>query len=75
VYVLIIRFFEIIVIIIIIIIIAASAATTAAMKVAARELAKYKLDLVTVQEIRSVNGDSQQVIIHFSMEMELLIIT
>jgi hypothetical protein len=46
------------------------------LKTVATEFAKYKLDLVAVQEVR---GDvvvvSQQTVIYFSMAMEMPVIT
>jgi hypothetical protein len=39
------------------------------------ELAKYNLGQVTVQEVRWDEVDSQQSITHFSMAMEMLMIT
>jgi hypothetical protein len=44
------------------------------LKTAASEFAKYNFNLVTVQEVRGVEGEvSQQMIIHFSMAMEMLL--
>jgi hypothetical protein len=49
------------------------------LKIVASELAKYNINLVTVQEVRWGNGvsqsASQQMIIHFSVETGMLIIT
>jgi hypothetical protein len=46
------------------------------LKTVATELAKYNLDLVAVQEVTWVMGGSQPPEdIHFSMELEMLIIT
>jgi len=39
------------------------------------KMAKYNLDLVAVHEVRWVEGVSQQNIVHFCMEMGMLITT
>jgi hypothetical protein len=45
------------------------------LKRAACELAKYNLDLVAVQEVRWDKYDNWRTIIHFCMEIRMLIIT
>jgi exonuclease III len=44
-------------------------------KTVARELGKYKLDLVGVQEVRWDKGGTEQRIIHSSMEQGMKIIS
>jgi hypothetical protein len=44
-------------------------------KTAARELAKCNLHLMELQDTRWVEGDSQQMILHFPMDMGELITT
>jgi hypothetical protein len=45
------------------------------MKIVTREIMMYMLLLVGVQEVRWDKGGTEPVVIHFSMEMGMLIIT
>jgi hypothetical protein len=49
--------------------------TAGSLKTVGSEMAKYNLDLVSVQEVRWVEADNQQTIIHLSLEMGMLVIS
>jgi exonuclease III len=52
-----------------------SLCTAGSLKVTASEMAKYNLDVVAVQEVRRLRiAVSQQTIMHFFIEMGMLII-
>jgi len=49
--------------------------SASSLKIVASKLAKYNFDLMAVQEVRWEKDENQQMIIHFTMEMGMLIIS